>query len=406
MKKLSIRNCDVAGKRVLMRVDFNVPIDREKSITDDTRIAASLPTVRSVLERGGRLILMSHLGRPRGRRDEQLSLAPVAFRIGELMRDRPVRFVKDCVGEDAKFKVDNLREGEVLLLENLRFHPGEEANDPEFAKQLAAHGDIYVNDAFGAAHRAHASTVGVAEHFDIRAAGLLMENELDILGEALGNPKRPFAAVLGGAKIKGKINLVRSLLEKVDVLLIGGGMMFNFLKAAGLEIGNSIVDDEYLPVCKELLDKSRAGGARLLLPVDCIVAKEIDDASPTREVSSADIPEDWVGVDIGPKSITLFRKALGSANTIFWNGPMGVFEKPSFAYGTKELAQAVAECTSRGAVTIVGGGDSVAAINLMGLGERFTHISTGGGASLKFVEGEDLPGVEALCDVAEASCDR
>lgn len=406
MKKLSIRNCDVTGKRVLMRVDFNVPIDREKNITDDTRIAASLPTIRSVLERGGRLILMSHLGRPRGRRDEQLSLAPVAFRLGELMRDRPVRFVKDCVGEDAKFKVDNLREGEVLLLENLRFHPGEEANDPEFAKQLAAHGDIYVNDAFGAAHRAHASTVGVAEHFDIRAAGLLMENELDILGEALGNPKRPFAAVLGGAKIKGKINLVRSLLEKVDVLLIGGGMMFTFLKAAGLEIGNSIVDDEYLPVCKELLDKSRAGGARLLLPVDCIVAKEIDDASPTREVSSADIPEDWVGVDIGPKSITLFRKALGSANTIFWNGPMGVFEKPSFAYGTKELAQAVAECTSRGAVTIVGGGDSVAAINLMGLGERFTHISTGGGASLKFVEGEDLPGVEALCDVAEASCDR
>jgi phosphoglycerate kinase len=406
MKKLSIRNCDVAGKRVLMRVDFNVPIDRDKNITDDTRITAALPSIRNILDRGGRLVLVSHLGRPRGRRDEQLSLAPVAFRLGELLRESPIRFVKDCVGEEVKHKIESLRGGEIVLLENLRFHPGEEANDPEFARQLAAHADIYVNDAFGAAHRAHASTVGVAEYFDIRAAGLLMENELDILGEVLGNPKRPFAAVLGGAKIKGKINLVRSLLDKVDVLLIGGGMMFTFLKAAGLEIGNSIVDNEYLPVCKELLEKSRGRNARLLLPVDCIVAKEIEDGSPTREVSSADIPEDWVGVDIGPKSISLFRKELGAANTIFWNGPMGVFEKPSFAYGTKELAQAVAECTSRGAVTIVGGGDSVAAINLMGLGDRFTHISTGGGASLKFMEGDDLPGVEALCDVAEASCDR
>ncbi|MDH3214895.1 MAG: phosphoglycerate kinase [Candidatus Krumholzibacteria bacterium] len=406
MRKLSIRSCEVVGKRVLMRVDFNVPIDRDKNITDDTRVVAALPTIRNIIERGGRLILMSHLGRPRGRRNEQLSLAPVAFRLGELVKDNPIRFVRDCVGEDAKYKVDSLRDGEILLLENLRFHPGEETNDPDFARELASHGDLFVNDAFGTAHRAHASTVGVAEYFDIRAAGFVMEKELDALGGTIETPKRPFVAILGGAKIKGKINLVKSLLEKVDVLLVGGGMMFTFFKATGLEIGRSIVDDEYLPACKELLDKSRQGPGRLLLPVDCIVAQEIDDASPTREVSSADIPEDWVGVDIGPKSVALFKKELGAASTIFWNGPMGVFEHPSFADGTKEIARVVAEATSRGAVTVVGGGDSVAAINLMGLGEKYTHISTGGGASLEFMEGNDLPGVEALCDVAEASCDR
>lgn len=406
MKKLSIRNCDVAGKRVLMRVDFNVPMDRDKNITDDTRIVAALETIMNVVQRGGRLVLMSHLGRPRGRRDDQLSLAPVAFRLGELIKDHPIRFAKDCVGDEAKYRVDSLNDGEILLLENLRFHPGEEANDREFAQQLASHGDIYVNDAFGTAHRAHASTVGVAEHFDVRAAGFVMENELDALGGSLESPKRPFVAVLGGAKIKGKINLVKSLLDKVDVLLVGGGMMFTFLKATGLEIGKSIVNDEYLPTCKELLDKSRQGGARLLLPVDCIVAREIDDSSPSREVSSADIPEDWAGVDIGPKSVALFKKEIAEANTVFWNGPMGVFEIPSFADGTKEIARAVAEGTRDTAVTIAGGGDSVAAINLMGLADRYTHISTGGGASLEYMEGRELPGVEALCDVAEASCDR
>jgi phosphoglycerate kinase len=406
MKKLSIRSCDVAGKRVLMRVDFNVPIDRDKNITDDTRIVASLPTIRNIVERGGKLVLMSHLGRPRGRRDDQLSLAPVAFRLGELVKDHAVKFVRDCVGEEVRHKVENLREGEILLLENVRFYPGEEANDPEFSKELSASGDIYVNDAFGTAHRAHASTVGVAEHFDIRAAGFLMEKELDALGESLDNPKRPFVAVLGGAKIKGKINLVKSLLDKVDVLLVGGGMMFTFFKASRLEIGKSIVDDDLLSLCKEMLERSKAGGARLLLPVDCIVAQEIDDGTPTREVSSADIPEDWIGVDIGPKTVSLFKKEISEAGTVFWNGPMGVFEKPSFADGTKEIARAVAESTSRGAVTIVGGGDSVAAINLMRLADKFTHISTGGGASLEFMEGKTLPGVEALCDVAEASCDR
>jgi phosphoglycerate kinase len=405
MKKLNIRDCEVAGKRVLMRVDFNVPFDRDRNITDDTRIVASLPTIKNVVERGGRLILMSHLGRPRGKRDEQLSLAPVAFHLGSLI-NKPVKFVRDCLGDEVVQKISQLRNGEILVLENLRFYPGEEANDPVFSRELASLGDIYVNDAFGAAHRAHASTVGVGEHFDVRAAGLLMEKELDALGKALDNPARPFVAILGGAKIKGKINLIQSLLSRVDTLLVGGGMMFTFFKATGLETGKSIVDDEYLSMCKDLLGSSRTGRAKLLLPVDCIVAKEIDESSPKAEVSSADIPEDWTGVDIGPKSIGLFKASLAGAKTIFWNGPMGVFEKPRFADGTKEIARAVADATSRGAVSIVGGGDSVAAINLMGIADRFTHISTGGGASLEFMEGRSLPGVDALCDTAEASCDR
>ncbi len=397
MKKLSVRDCDVTGKRVFMRVDFNVPFDRDRNITDDTRIVAALPTIKNIVERGGRLILASHLGRPRGKRDDQLSLAPVAFHLGKLI-DSPVKFVKDCIGEEVRHKVDQLNDGEILLLENLRFYPGEEANDPEFSRELASLGDVYVNDAFGAAHRAHASTVGVGEFFDVRAAGCLMENELEALGNALENPVRPFVAVLGGAKIKGKINLIQSLMSRVDVLLVGGGMMFTFFKATGLEIGKSIVDDSYLSMCKELLESSRSGPSKLLLPVDCIVATEIDEASPTREVSSADIPEDWLGVDIGPKSIELFKQSLAGAGTIFWNGPMGIFEKPRFAEGTKEIARAVADATSKGAVSIVGGGDSVAAINLMGIADKYTHISTGGGASLEFMEGKELPGVAALCD--------
>jgi len=405
MKKLSVRDCDVAGKRVLMRVDFNVPFDRDRNITDDTRIVAALPTIENIVSRGGRLVLMSHLGRPRGKRDEQQSLAPVAFRLGALI-SRPVKFVRDCIGDEVRHKVSQLRDGEVLVLENLRFYPGEEANDPAFARELASLGEIYVNDAFGAAHRAHASTVGVGEYFEVRAAGFLMEKELDALGKALDDPVRPFVAILGGAKIKGKINLIQSLLGRVDTLLVGGGMMYTFFKATGLETGKSIVDDEYLSMCKELLGSSRSGRAKLILPVDCIVAKEIDESSPTSEVSSADIPEDWAGVDIGSKSIDLFKSALSGAGTIFWNGPMGVFEKPRFAEGTKEVARAVADATSKGAVSIVGGGDSVAAINLMGIADRFTHISTGGGASLEFMEGRALPGVVALCDTAEASCDR
>ncbi len=405
MKKLSIRDCDVAGKRVLMRVDFNVPFDRDRNITDDTRIVAALPTIANIVDRGGRLILMSHLGRPRGKRDEQLSLAPVAFHLGSLI-NRPVKFVRDCIGEEVKHKVSQLRNGEILVLENLRFYSGEEANDPVFARELASLGEIYVNDAFGAAHRAHASTVGVGEYFDVRAAGFLMEKELDALGKASERPARPFVAVLGGAKIKGKINLIQSLMSRVDVLLVGGGMMYTFFKATGLETGKSIVDDEYLAMCKELLGEARSGRAKLLLPVDCIVAKEVDESSPTAEVSSADIPEDWMGVDIGPKSIVLFKSYLSSAKTIFWNGPMGIFEKPRFAEGTKEVARAIADATKKGAVTIVGGGDSVAAINLMGITGSFTHISTGGGASLEFMEGRALPGVVALCDAAEAPCDR
>jgi len=402
MKKLSIRDCDVKGKRVLARVDFNVPLDSDRSITDDTRIVESLPTIRDVVDRGGRLILISHLGRPRHGRDPELSLAPVAHRLAELVKN-PLRFAGDCVGEDVKQKVAGLRDGEILLLENLRFHPGEEANDPAFAKELASFADVYVNDAFGTAHRAHASTAGVADYIPVRVAGLLMEKELKALGQALSNPARPFLAVLGGAKISGKIDLIKSLLDRVDVLLVGGGMMYTFFKASGLEIGRSIVDEKHLAMCKDLLAQRKPGRSRLLLPVDTIVAQEINDDAPAREVSIADIPEDWIGVDIGPKTVDLFKAQIAGARTIFWNGPMGVFEKPSFAEGTKAVARAIADATDRGATTLVGGGDSLAAINLMGIASRFTHISTGGGASLEFMEGRSLPGVEALCDVAEVA---
>jgi phosphoglycerate kinase len=404
MKKLSVRDCEVRGKRILTRVDFNVPLDSDRNITDDTRIASALETIKNILDRGGKLVLMSHLGRPRGKRDEGLSLMPVAYRLGELL-DNPLKFANDCIGEEAKRKVDSLKEGEIVLLENLRFHPGEEENSSAFSRELAALGDIFVNDAFGTAHRAHASTVGITEHFDIRAAGFLMEKELIALHGALENPIRPFVAVLGGAKIKGKINLIKTLLKKVDVLLVGGGMMFTFFKASGLEIGKSIVDESYLDMCKEILSKTRGGPSKLLLPVDTIVAEGIDDTLPKQELSSADIPENWIGVDIGPKTVSLFREEITKANTIFWNGPMGIFEKPGFADGTKAVAQAIANATERGAVTVVGGGDSVAAIQLMGIAEKFSHVSTGGGASLELMEGRTLPGIEALCDVAEASCD-
>jgi len=404
MKKLNIRDCDVKGKRVLARFDFNVPLDSDRNITDDTRIQAALPTIKDIVERGGRLIMMSHLGRPRGQRNAEMSLLPVANRLGELVRN-PLRFVEDCVGAEVESKSKELSDGELLLLENVRYYQEETENDAEFARSLSRLGDIYVNDAFGTAHRAHASTAGVAEYFDVRAAGYLMEKELDALGSALDDPARPFVAVLGGAKIKGKINLIKSLMDKVDVVLVGGGMMYTFFKASGLEIGKSINDDSFHAMCKELMDKTREGPSRLLLPVDTIIAREIDDSAPTREVSIADIPEDWIGVDIGPKTVALFKSQIAEARTIFWNGPMGVFEKPNFAEGTKAIARAVADGKDRGATTIVGGGDSVAAINLMGIGDRFSHISTGGGASLEFMEGRPLPGVESLCDVAEASLD-
>jgi phosphoglycerate kinase len=402
MRKLSIRDCDVKGKRVLVRVDFNVPLDNEHSITDDTRILESIPTIRDVVDRGGRLILMSHLGRPRSGRDPDLSLAPVASRLAELVSN-PLRFAGDCVGEEVRQKAAALKDGEILLLENLRFHAEEEANDPAFAKELASIADIYVNDAFGTAHRAHASTAGVADYLNVRAAGYLMEKELRALGDALNNPVRPFLAVLGGAKVSGKIDLIKSLLDRVDVLLVGGGMMYTFFKASGLEVGRSIVDEKHLAMCKELLARTKPGRSRLLLPVDAIVAQEIDDNAPAREVSIADIPEDWIGVDIGPRTVDLFKAQIAAARTVFWNGPMGVFEKPSFAEGTRAVARAMADATDRGATTIVGGGDSVAAINLMGIANRFSHISTGGGASLEFMEGRTLPGVEALCDVAEVT---
>jgi 3-phosphoglycerate kinase len=339
---------------------------------------------------------MSHLGRPGGGNPPSLSLKVVAYRLGELT-DHPVKFVEDCIGDLVEEKISNLDSGEILLLENLRFYEEEEENNPLFAKQLSRWGDVYVNDAFGTAHRAHASTEAVPRNFERRVAGFLLEKELNVLGELLDNPVSPFVAVLGGAKISSKIGLVSNLIDRVDRIIIGGGMAFSFLKSVGLEIGDSLVDEQLLPVCKELMDKDRkAREKKIFLPVDCLVAREIDEDSEVKLVSTGDIPKGWIGVDIGKKSIDLFSKELGKARTVFWNGPMGIFEIENFAAGTYEIARKVAEITGSGAKTVVGGGDSVSAVNAIHLAKKVSHISTGGGASLKFLEGGKLPAVEVL----------
>ena len=381
-----------------MRVDFNVPLDKSGDITDDTRIKAALPSIEYVVEHGASLVLMSHLGRPKGERKPELSLEVVAYRLGELT-SYPVKFARDCLGEEVEEKVNSLKKGEILLLENVRFYPGEEANDPEFAKALSRYGDIYANDAFGTAHRAHASTEGVTRFFDERVAGFLMEKEIDTLEKLLADPERPFVALLGGAKVKGKIGLIKNLLNVVDRILIGGGMAFTFFKAVGLEIGNSIADDDFLTMCKELFERdSSAGEKKIFLPVDCVVARKLEAGAKSKTVSTGDIPEDWAGVDIGEKTIEVFTEELINAKTIFWNGPMGVFEIPDFSYGTKRIARVIADVTAAGAKSVVGGGDSVAALNQLHLADKITHVSTGGGASLEFLEGKRLPGVEALSD--------
>ena len=397
LAKLGLDDLELGGKRVLVRVDFNVPMDEQRAISDDRRIRSSLPTVRRILERGGTPILMSHLGRPDGAPDPRYGLRPVADRLTSYI-DAPIKFAPDCVGDEARMIVDALKPGEVLLLENLRFHAGETQNDAAFSEQLARYADVYVNDAFGTAHRAHASTVGVTRFFDQRAAGLLMERELRYLGDTLDAPERPFVAVMGGAKIRGKIEVIQRLFEKVDALLVGGGMMYTFFRSLGFEVGGSLVDGEMLDTAGSLMREAKSRDFQLLLPQDTVVAESIDDAAVSKTVLVTDIPEGWIGVDIGPKTIDDYSKHILAARTVFWNGPMGVFEVTPFRKGTDAIAQAMARATERGCTTVVGGGDSAAAVAQLDLSDRVTHVSTGGGASLEFLEGKELPGVAALTD--------
>ena len=397
MQKKTLSDISVQGKRVLMRVDFNVPFDDNNKITDDKRIVESLPSIRKVLDNGGRLILMSHLGRPKGKVNNDYSLAPVALKLAELL-DRPVTMAKDCIGSEVTQQVLALKDGEVILLENLRFHSEEEANDPDFAKALASLGEVYVNDAFGTAHRAHASTEGVTHFIKTAVAGYLIERELLYLGKALQEPERPFVAILGGSKISGKIDVLENLFKKVDTVLIGGAMVFTFFKAQGYQIGKSLVEDSKIELALKIIEQAKSKGIKLLLPVDVIVAPEISATAPAHAEMITSIPENLIGVDIGPLTAETYRKEILSARTVLWNGPMGVFEIDNFAAGTMAVAQALAEATAKGATTIIGGGDSAAAIAKAGLSNEITHISTGGGASLEFLEGKELPGIAALND--------
>jgi len=398
MKKLTIGNVELKNKKVLLRVDFNVPLDENQNITDDIRIKASLPSINKILNGGGKVILMSHLGRPKGEKDLKFSLKPAADRL-EVLLGKEVMFVDDCIGDSVNKIVDAMKRGDVLLLENVRFHKGETKNDEEFAKELASLGDVYINDAFGSAHRAHASTEGVTKFIDTCAAGYLMEKELDYLGSVLVNPERPYCAILGGAKISGKIDVINNLMDKVDTLIVGGGMAFTFLKAQGKEIGNSLLEEEKLDLAKDILQKVENSNANFLLPVDVIVAEEFKNDSALETVSVDNIPVDKMGLDIGPETIKLFAKELLNSKTIVWNGPMGVFEMEKFAKGTLSIAKTLAQATENGAVTVIGGGDSAAAISKAGLVSKVSHVSTGGGASLEFLEGKTLPGVAALDDL-------
>lgn len=396
MQTLTLNDIDVRGKRVLMRVDYNVPLDNHGVIADDTRIQASLPTVRHVLEGGGRLVLMSHLGRPAGV-TESLRLKPVAARLAILL-ERKVETVPECIGDEVRRKVQTMDDGDCLMLENVRFHEEETENDPDFARALAESGEIFVNDAFGTAHRAHASTEGVTHHMEVNVAGLLMERELTYLSRAIENPVRPLVVILGGSKVSDKIGVTRRALAIADSVIIGGGMAYTFLKSQGVPIGGSLVDQDSLDFVREVLNSGRSDDGDLLLPSDHVIAEQLA-AGVSTEITS-EIPAGWLGLDIGPESRMRFTMAIAMAGTVLWNGPMGVFEIPEFAHGTRQVAAAIADATDAGTVSIIGGGDTAAAVNIFGVEDRMSHVSTGGGASLELLEGAVLPGVAALTSKA------
>ena len=393
MNKKTVKDIDLKGKKVFVRCDFNVPMDENKNITDNTRIVAALPTIKYLLEQNCKIILASHLGRPKGEVKPEFSLAPVAKELSKLL-NKEVIMAKDVIGEDATNKAANLKEGEIMLLENVRFHREETDNDPEFAKKLASMAEIYVNDAFGAAHRAHASTAGIAQYLPA-VSGFLIEKELTVLGNAINNPERPFMAILGGAKVSDKIGVIDSLLDKVDTLMIGGGMAYTFFKAQGYSVGNSLCEEEKTGLALEAMEKAKQKGVKLLLPVDTKIGKEFKPDTESKTVAWTEIPDGWEGFDIGEKTIEMFKNELKNAKTVIWNGPLGLFEFDQFAIGTNEIAKTLAELD---ATTIIGGGDSGAAVAKAGLADKMTHICTGGGASLEFLEGKKLPGIECLLD--------
>ena len=393
MSKKTIRDIDLKGKKVFVRCDFNVPMDEHQNITDNRRIVAALPTIKYLIDQKCKIILCSHLGRPKGEFKPEFSLAPVGKELSRLL-GQEVLMAKDVIGDSAKTMAANLKEGQVMLLENVRFHREETDNDPEFAKQLASMAEVYVNDAFGTAHRAHASTEGIA-HYLPAVSGFLIEKELKFLGDALNNPKRPFVAILGGAKVSDKIGVIGNLLEKVDTLMIGGGMAYTFFKAQGYNVGNSLCEPDKCDLALSLMEKAKEKGVKLMLPVDTVIGKEFKPDTESKTVAWTDIPDGWEGFDIGEKTIEMFKEELKTAKTVVWNGPLGLFEFDKFAVGTNEIAKALAEID---ATTIIGGGDSAAAVEKAGLADKMTHISTGGGASLEFLEGKKLPGIECLLD--------
>ncbi len=391
MNKKTIEDIDVAGKKVIVRVDFNVPLDANGKITDDKRIVGALPTIKYLVDKGAKTILVSHLGRPKDGFEDKFSMKPTAVRLGELL-GKNVVMAKDVIGEDAKAKAAALQSGEVLMLENVRFHKEETKNNADFAKELASMAEIFVNDAFGTAHRAHASTAGLADYLPA-VCGFLIKKEIEIMGKALANPARPFVAILGGAKVSDKIAVIENLIDKVDTLIVGGGMAYTFLKAKGYNIGTSICEEDKIELAKSLMEKAAAKGVNLLLPTDNAIAKEFNNDSEKKIVASDSMPDGWMGMDIGPDTIDNYAAAIKNAKTVIWNGPMGVFEFSNFATGTKEVAKALAES---GSISIVGGGDSAAAVEQLGFADKITHISTGGGASLEYLEGKVLPGIDVL----------